>query len=64
MKVIYGISRWTNPNRASARHIPNERMQPLCWSKRKVFTWAYEEGTPTCKKCIAMNKRGKSNIIE
>lgn len=52
MKLVYGISRWTNASRASARHIDNSFGEPLCQSKRKVLSWEKEEGEPTCKKCI------------
>ncbi len=52
MKLVYGISRWTNPSRASARHIDDSFGKPLCGDKRKVFSWENEEGEPTCKKCI------------
>ncbi len=55
MKLVYGISRWTNPNRASARHIDNGKGDPMCESKRKVFSWEREEGEPTCGKCIRLN---------
>ena len=53
MKLVYGISRWTNASRAGARHIDNSFGEPLCGSKRKVFSWEAEEGEPTCQKCIA-----------
>jgi hypothetical protein len=56
MKLVYGISRWTNPSRASARHIDDSFGTPLCGSKRKVFTWEHENGEPTCKRCIAKYK--------
>jgi len=52
MKLVYGISRWTNPSRASARHIDDSFGKPLCGDKRKC-TWETEEGEPTCQKCIA-----------
>ena len=52
MKLVYGISRWTNPNRASARHIDNGDGRPLCQDKRKVSSWSTDEGEPTCNKCI------------
>ena len=53
--VVYGISRWTNPRRASARHLANDRGKPLCGSKRRVLSWEFEEGMPTCNKCIREN---------
>ena len=57
MELVYGISRWTNPNRPGARHIDNSFGEPLCGgNNRKVFTWETEEGTPTCQKCIAKYK--------
>lgn len=56
MNLVYGISRWTNPSRASARHIDNGQGKPLCESKRKVVVWEKETGEPTCDKCIRLNK--------
>ena len=56
MKVVYGISRWTNPSRPGARHIDDSFGKPLCNDKRKAFSWEKEEGEPTCKKCISMYK--------
>lgn len=53
MQLVYGISRWTNPSRSSARHIDNGESYPLCGGNgRKAFSWEKEEGEPTCKKCI------------
>ena len=52
MNLVYGISRWTNSSRASARHIDNGKGKPLCNSKRKIFSWEKEIGEPSCKKCI------------
>jgi len=54
MKLVYGISRWTNAIRASARHIDNGNGEPLCGNKRKVFSWEKEEGMPTCEKCLSI----------
>jgi hypothetical protein len=54
MKIVYGISRWTNASRASARHIDNGQGRPLCNDKRKVFTWERENGIPSCQKCIRL----------
>lgn len=55
MKLIYGISRWTNSSRPSAIHIANTEGRPLCNSKRKVFCWEREDSTcidnVTCDKC-------------
>ena len=57
MKLVYGISKWTNPSRASARHIDNSFGKPLCGGNgRKAFAWEKEEGEPSCKKCIAKYK--------
>lgn len=55
MKLVYGISRWTNASRASARHIDDSFGKPLCGNKRKC-TWETEQGEPTCKRCIAKYK--------
>lgn len=57
MNLVYGISRWTNPSRASARHIDNGSGKPLCESNRKVSSWEKEQGQPTCKACINKYKR-------
>jgi ppGpp synthetase/RelA/SpoT-type nucleotidyltranferase len=54
MKIVYGISRWTNASKPSARHIDNGKGKPLCGDKRKVFSWEKDEGEPTCQKCISM----------
>jgi len=57
MRLVYGISQWTNASRAGARHIDNSFGEPLCdGNGRKAFTWEKEEGEPTCKKCIAKYK--------
>jgi len=57
MKLVYGISRWTNASRPSARHIDDGRGKPLCQSKRKVLSWEKDEGQPTCQRCISIYKR-------
>jgi hypothetical protein len=57
MKLVYGISRWTNPSRASAGHIDDSFGKPLCGgNNRRVSSWETGEGEPTCKKCIAKYK--------
>jgi hypothetical protein len=58
MKLVYGISRWTNPSRASARHIDRDDGKPLCNDKRKC-TWETESGEPTCLKCISIYNKLK-----
>jgi len=55
MKVIYKISRWNNASRARARHIPDADNRPLC-GDTKAFSWEYEDGIPTCQKCIKFMK--------
>ena len=55
MNLVYGISRWTNPSRASARHIDDSFGKPLCGDKRQC-TWETEQGEPTCQKCISKYK--------
>lgn len=61
MKLVYGISRWTNPSRASARHIANAEGKPLCGGRgRKVLSWEKEEGTPTCEYCIRIYQRHRA----
>jgi len=57
LDCVYGISRWTNPNRASAIHINNGEGLPLCGGNgRKAFSWEKEKSIPTCKKCIRLQK--------
>ena len=52
---VYGISKWTNSSRASARHIDNGNGFPLCGGNgRKAFCWELEIAMPTCKKCIRL----------
>lgn len=52
MKVIYGISRWTNACRSHARHIPGPEGKPLCGDKRrKIFTYETVDDEPTCLIC-------------
>lgn len=51
-KLVYAISRWSNSNRAAARHIDNGEGLPLCGGNgRKAFSWERDEGEPTCAKC-------------
>ena len=59
MNLVYGISRWTNPNRASARHIDDGTGKPLCNDARQC-TWMAEVGEPSCKKCLRIAERGDS----
>lgn len=60
MKLVYAVSRWTNPNRAAARHIDNGEGKPLCGGAgRKAFSWEREEGEPTCKRCVRLEKSAK-----
>jgi len=62
MKLVYGISRWTNSSRASARHIDNGNGLPLCGgNNRKAFTWLKEEGEPTCQRCIKLKEAHNGN---
>jgi len=65
VKLVYGISRWTNPSRASARHIDDGNGRPLCGgNNRKAFTWEKEEGHPTCQKCIRLaNPLTKKEVV-
>ena len=62
MRLVYGISRWTNPYRSSARHIDDGNGKPLCQDKRKVLSWEYEVGTPTCQKCIKIYEKESSPL--
>ena len=53
MKLVYAISRWTNPKRPTARHIDNGEGKPLCGgNRREPLLWEHEEGEPTCKICL------------
>jgi 8-oxo-dGTP diphosphatase len=68
MKLVYGISPWTNASRAGARHIDNGSGRPLCGGNGRLpFTWEKEEGTPTCKKCKRLwhltNKTGNDKLV-
>ena len=63
MKLVYGISRWTNASRASARHIDNGSGKPLCNDKRKC-TWETEEGEPTFQKCIRLLSESNPVLYE
>ena len=57
MKVVYGISRWTNASRSGARHIDDGLGKPLCGGNgRKTFTWEIEKGEPTCAKCAHIKR--------
>lgn len=56
MRLVYGISRWTNASRPGARHLDNGSGLPLCGGGgRKVFSWEKETGEPTCDKCWRMH---------
>ena len=55
MDCVYGVSRWTNPYRASARHINNGDRKPLCNPKRKR-EWQPEKAKPTCQRCIKLHE--------
>ena len=55
MKLVYAISRWSNPNRSAALHIDNGEGKPLCGGAgRKAFSWEREEGEPTCTRCVRL----------
>lgn len=55
MRLVYGISKWTNASRAGARHIDNGFGKPLCGgNSRKVSSWEKEEGEPTCQRCMRL----------
>lgn len=57
MDLVYGISKWTNSSKPSAKHIDDSFGKPLCGgNNRKAFTWMTEEGEPTCQKCIKKYK--------
>ena len=58
MKLIYGISRWTDANSDKRLHIPNEHDGlPMCLKKstkpyRQHVYETVEADGPTCKKCL------------
>ena len=61
MKVVYAITRWTNPSRPTARHIPNAQGKPLCGNKRmkRIAGYEYEYGEPTCDTCKRIYKQSR-----
>ena len=62
--IVYAVSRWTNANRAAARHIDDGNGRPLCGGNgRKAFSWVQEEGEPTCAKCIAAHSPIKAKMM-
>lgn len=64
MKLVFAVSRRSNPKRPAARHLDNGEGKPLCGGNgREPFFWAPEEGEPTCKICIdlAMLTQPKSS---
>jgi hypothetical protein len=60
LPLVYGVSRWTNSHRPSARHLDNGAGLPLCGGQgRRVLSWERESGTPTCERCVQIHdKRG------
>ncbi len=59
MKLVYGISRWTNANTIKRLHIDDSFGKPLCIKSTNPYrqhTYETAEGEPTCKKCIAKYK--------
>ena len=56
MKIVSGISRWTNASRGNAIHIDDGHGRPLCGEQRKVFSWVQDEGEPTCRACKKIKK--------
>lgn len=59
MKIIFGISRYTNHSKPAALHIPKENtryLEPLCGDKRRKtsVTYDYDNGEPTCNDCIRL----------
>ena len=63
MKLVYAISRWSNPNRAATLHIDNGEGKPLCGGAgRKAFSWEREEGEPTCQRCVRLANKACSGL--
>ncbi len=63
MKLVYAVSKWTNPYRAAARHIDAGNGHPLCGGAgRHAFVWELDEGEPTCKRCKRIATRPKAGF--
>ena len=56
MKLVYVVSKYTSANSNYKRHIPDihNNDKPLCGAKS--FSIEYDEGQPTCKRCIKIAK--------
>lgn len=54
MKLVYIVSKYTNPNSNYKLHIPDpyNNSMPLCSSKKAFSIEFVEGGKPTCKKCL------------
>ncbi len=59
MKLVFGISSWTNNKRRAARHLDDGKGNPACGGDgRKAIVWDKEEGeAPTCWLCLRILKR-------
>lgn len=58
MKLIYGISRWTNANSNKRTHIPDEHGLPICMKSNSPYqqhTYETTDGDcPTCMRCLKL----------
>jgi hypothetical protein len=58
MKLIYGISRYTNANSNKKTHIPDEHGLPICMQSTNPYrqhTYETTEGDcPTCVRCLRL----------
>jgi hypothetical protein len=66
MKVVYGISPWTNMTRPAARHLDDGKGLPACGGAgRKVISWETEEAEKItcwlCERILKKINKGVSN---
>ena len=59
MKLVYVISRYTNPNSDYKLHLPDSNNMPICRSKKAFSIEFVEAEKPTCKKCLKIYNEGK-----
>lgn len=53
MKLVYVISKHTNPNSDYKLHLPDPyNNKPICRSKRAFSIEVTEADKPTCKRCL------------
>jgi len=64
MKLVYGISRWTNPYRSAARHIDDGTGKPLCGGMSRRAYWETDEGNPTYERCKKLYQKIEDKLHE